>query len=67
MCAIHYAAFNGDLNLIKELIVNGGDIQQRNNVGMNALHFAAQGNHASVIVYLIDEHGFNINDPDGEK
>ena len=44
MTAIHYASFNGDMLLLRELIRLGGNIQEVNETGMSALHFAAQGN-----------------------
>ncbi len=66
MSAIHYAAFTGDLSLIKLLITNGGDIFQKNDTGMTALQFAAQGNQAAVITYLLDEHKFDINQVDSK-
>jgi ankyrin repeat protein len=44
MTAIHYAAFNGDMITIRELVANGANISQRNDTGMSALQFAAQGN-----------------------
>ena len=67
MSAIHYAAFTGDLSLIKLMISNGGDIFQKNDTGMTALQFAAQGNQAAVITYLLDEHKFDINQVDSKQ
>ena len=54
MAAIHYVAFNGDLQLMKELIANGADPRQKNDTGMTALQFAAQGNQPAIITYLLD-------------
>jgi ankyrin repeat protein len=42
--AIHMAAFNGDVALIKYLVANGADIKLTTTQGVNALHMAAQGN-----------------------
>lgn len=64
MTAIHFAAFNGDLKILKELVAYGGDVSQKNDTGISALQFAAQGNQAAVITYLLDVHGFDINEVD---
>jgi len=37
MSAIHYAAFNGDLKIMKELVACGADIRQMNDTGISAL------------------------------
>lgn len=39
--AIHFAAFNGNLKLIKTLLSLGADYKRHNNLGLNSLHFAA--------------------------
>ena len=44
MTAIHYASFTGNLNLLKEMKSNGGNIRAKNTTGISALLFAAQGN-----------------------
>ena len=67
MTAIHYASFNGDMVLLRELIKYGANVYQTNNTGMSALLFAAQGNQAAVITYLLDCHNFNINEVDSKK
>ena len=67
MTSIHYAAFNGDLKLLKDLVANGGDLRQTNDTGISALQFAAQGNQAAVITYLLDVHNFDIDEVDAKK
>ena len=67
MSAIHYTAFNGDLKLLKELVNYGGNLRQQNDTGISALQFAAQGNQAAVITYLLDVKGFDINESDNRK
>ena len=67
MSAVHYAAFNGDLKLLKELIAHGGNIRQKNDTGISALQFAAQGNQSAIITYLLDVHGFDINEVDNKN
>lgn len=66
MTAIHYAAFNGDMRLMRELVNYGADIKMKNNTGMSALQFAAQGNQAAVLTYLLDYHHFDINEVDAK-
>ena len=67
MAAIHYVAFNGDLQLMKELIANGADPRQKNDTGMTALQFAAQGNQPAIITYLLDYQNIGINEMDNKK
>lgn len=67
MTAIHYAAFNGDLQLLRELVAYGADIHIKNDTGMSALQFAAQGNQAAVITYLLDCHKFDIDQADAKR
>ena len=40
------------------------NVSQKNDTGISALQFAAQGNQAAVITYLLDVHGFDINEVD---
>ena len=37
MSAIHYASFNGDMPLLRELVNHGGNVHQTNDTGMTAL------------------------------
>lgn len=67
MSAIHYAAFTGDLSLMRELVARGADVRIKNQTGMSVLQFAAQGNQAAVITYLLDCHGFDINEVDSKN
>ena len=59
--AMHFASFNGNLNIIRFLRKHGGDIHAMNNQRLNMLHCAAQGNQPTSIVYFVNE-GFNVND-----
>ena len=52
LSAVHFAAFNGNLELLRELVIFGADIHSCNHLGMNALHMAAQGDQPSIIYYL---------------
>ena len=40
---IHYASYNGDVDIIECLIAKGADISITNAYGLNVLHMAAQG------------------------
>ena len=52
---------------MKELIANGADPLQKNDTGMTALQFAAQGNQPAIITYLIDYQNIGINETDNKK
>ena len=39
--SLHFAAFNGNLSIIKILMKYGGNIQAINNQNINCMHFAA--------------------------
>lgn len=53
--ALHLAAFNGNLSIIRFLERHGADIYAENNFSLNALHVAAQGNQPSTIVYFLNK------------
>lgn len=42
----------------------GGEIDLKNNQGINCMHFAAQGNFPKVLNYLIKQKGFLIDELD---
>jgi palmitoyltransferase len=54
--SLHYAAFRGNIDVIKMLIENGATIDICNNEGLNVLHLAAQGNKTSVLIYFIEKY-----------
>ena len=53
---MHFAAYNGNLEIIRLLAHHGGDITVENNMKINCLHFAAQGNQPKVLNYLLKNH-----------
>ena len=53
--AIHLAAFNGNLSIIRFLENHGGDIYADNNYNLNGLHVAAQGNQPAAVVYFLNK------------
>ena len=53
--ALHYAALEGDLELVTQLIAEGVAVGRPDKNGWTPLHFAAQGWHLDVALKLIDE------------
>jgi len=41
--ALHFAAFHGNMNLIRMLVKHGADVLAINKQGINMLHVATQG------------------------
>ncbi len=62
--ALHYAAFRGNLEIIKILIENGADHTAKNTRGLNILHIAAQGDQPEVLIYFKEKYGMDINETD---
>lgn len=56
---LHYAAYNGNLKIVKLLVENGADINAKYE-GANPLYFAALANHPKIMKYLI-KHGSKTN------
>ena len=50
--AIHFAAFKGDVKIIKLLIENGADIYATTNRELNIFHYSAQGNKPTSLMYF---------------
>ena len=50
--AIHFAAFKGDIKIIKLLIENGANIYIRTNRGLNIIHYSAQGNKSTSLMFF---------------
>lgn len=53
-CALHYAAYEGHVNVCEVLLHAGAAVNQTNDSGCTALYLAAQQGHADVIKLLID-------------
>lgn len=58
--AMHWMAFNGDEDGVRELIISGSDIDDRVKKGGTPLHLAAYNGHTRVARLLI-EHGADVN------
>ena len=58
--ALMKATKEGSIEIVRDLIAEGAEIDLRNNDGNNALWFACFGNHVELINFLIDA-GINID------
>jgi ankyrin repeat protein len=63
--ALHVAAENGHLDIVKGLISSGADVNIAANNGFTALHFAAQNGHLDIVKKLTSS-GANINKAENE-
>ena len=50
--ALHFAAFNGSIEMVKELVSRGGDIWIPTVRGSTMMHYAAQGDHPGMLAFL---------------
>ena len=69
---LHHAAWAGDLEVFKELVKNGADVDRRRNNawrpnggvagrGPTPLHHAVMYNRENIVLFLLDEMGCDIN------
>eukprot|EP00164_Ancoracysta_twista_P005844 GFYU01008042.1.p1 GENE.GFYU01008042.1~~GFYU01008042.1.p1 ORF type:complete len:523 (+),score=117.59 GFYU01008042.1:93-1571(+) len=49
----HEVAQKGDLNLLKRMVIEGEDVDCRDEFGRSALHWAAGGGHHQVVKFLL--------------
>ena len=59
--ALHYASFQGNVDIIKYLINYGANITSLTSRNLNVLHYAAQGNQPNSLVYFYIFHKNKIN------
>ena len=59
--ALHYASFQGNVDIIKYLINYGADINVLTKRDLNIIHYAAQGNQPNSLVYFYLFHKDKIN------
>ena len=52
--SLHWAAWIGRLNVVKELIGKGGDIEGKDNGGRTPLHWASWNGHLNVVKFLVE-------------
>ena len=50
--ALHYASFRGDIAIINLLVENGANIYRKTEKGLNVIHYCAQGNKPSSLMYF---------------
>ena len=63
--ALHLAAFQGEIKMIRLLAEHGADMAVTTASGVNALHMASQGNSAlGLNMLLYDYGGFDLNQTD---
>lgn len=62
--AIHYAAYRGNISIIKKLIEFGADYTLTNKKGLNVLHISVQGDQPSSLIFFIDKYKMPINSRD---
>lgn len=61
---LHYASFRGNIIIASLLIENGAIITEECNIGLNMLHFAAQGNQPSSLVFFKERYNLSIRSKD---
>ena len=52
--ALHYAAYNGKIQVVEALLNAGADKAVKNNDGETALDYAQRGNHPAIVKLLRD-------------
>eukprot|EP01016_Furgasonia_blochmanni_P046407 TRINITY_DN6681_c0_g1_i3.p1 TRINITY_DN6681_c0_g1~~TRINITY_DN6681_c0_g1_i3.p1 ORF type:complete len:526 (+),score=75.36 TRINITY_DN6681_c0_g1_i3:104-1579(+) len=57
---LHYAAYRGNIELVKLLESYGADIEDKNENGLNVIHIASQGDQPVSLAYF-RERGFDLN------
>ena len=64
--ALLYACFKGNFQIVKSLLDNGAEVNQRNFMGLNVLHMSSQGDRPNLLIYFKDKYHFDINQTDFE-
>lgn len=62
--AIAYAAYRGNIEIIKALVEYGADINVLTNTGQGVLHIAAQGDQPESIIFFKEKYKFSMNSRD---
>ena len=58
--AILYAAYRGNILIVRSLIECGADINITSKKGLNVLHMAAQGNNPNIIIYFKVKYNISV-------
>jgi ankyrin repeat protein len=64
--SIHDAAYEGNIEAVKQHLASGADVNEKAEEGVAPLHVAAQEGHNQVIELLIDN-GADVNSKDGDE
>ena len=62
--AIHFAAFKGDIKIIKLLIENGANIYTKTKRELNIFHYSSQGNKSTSLMYFYLKYYFLAKEKD---
>ena len=62
--SVHYAAFNGDLELLKFLHQNGSNLTLKNGEGMSPICIASKEGYSDIVKFLTTIKNVNINESD---
>ena len=57
---LHFAAADGDLDRVKQLVAEGYPLDEFDDVGKTPLHHAAEGGHFDIVRFLL-EAGADVN------
>jgi ankyrin repeat protein len=60
----HLAAKSGSIDLVEFLTDKGIDVNQADEIGKTALHFAAENGHTGLVQFLVNTKGVSINQAD---
>lgn len=52
--ALHWAALNGNLEVVEILVKNGGDCKIKNNVNISPIYEAQQRNHEKIAEFFLN-------------
>ena len=58
--AILYAAYRGNIFIVRSLIECGADVNIVSKKGLNVLHMAAQGNNPNIIIYFKTKYNISV-------
>lgn len=64
--AILYAAYRGNIFIVRSLIECGADVNIISKKGLNVLHMAAQGNNPNIIIYFKTKYNISVFSQDSQ-
>ena len=64
--AILYAAYRGNIFIVRSLIECGADVNIVSKKGLNVLHMAAQGNNPNIIIYFKSKYNISVLSQDSQ-